>query len=81
MHFRVIFELIWRDYFKFVALKFGDRLFYLSGKFDEAHVRVDFIFSINVHCLYIYIYIYIIYIYIYIHFLWRAKHMFIMILS
>ncbi|XP_071493900.1 cryptochrome DASH-like [Diadema antillarum] len=27
----VIFELIWRDYFKFVALKFGDRLFYLSG--------------------------------------------------
>ncbi|XP_071795884.1 cryptochrome DASH-like [Asterias amurensis] len=27
----VIFELLWRDYFKFVALKFGDRLFYLSG--------------------------------------------------
>ncbi|PIK37388.1 putative cryptochrome DASH-like [Apostichopus japonicus] len=27
----VIFELIWRDYFKFVALKFGDRLFYLHG--------------------------------------------------
>eukprot|EP00057_Strongylocentrotus_purpuratus_P014985 XP_011669459.1 PREDICTED: cryptochrome DASH [Strongylocentrotus purpuratus] len=27
----VIFELIWRDYFKFVALKFGDKMFYLSG--------------------------------------------------
>ncbi|XP_022106989.1 cryptochrome DASH-like [Acanthaster planci] len=27
----VLFELLWRDYFKFVALKFGDRLFYLSG--------------------------------------------------
>ncbi|XP_031561645.1 cryptochrome DASH-like [Actinia tenebrosa] len=27
----VIFELLWRDYFKFVAIKFGDRLFYLSG--------------------------------------------------
>lgn len=27
----VIFELLWRDYFKFVALKFGNRLFYQSG--------------------------------------------------
>ena len=27
----VIFELLWRDYFRFVALKFGNRLFYLSG--------------------------------------------------
>lgn len=27
----VLFELIWRDYFKYVALKFGDRLFYLNG--------------------------------------------------
>ncbi|XP_052769683.1 cryptochrome DASH-like [Mya arenaria] len=27
----VIFELLWRDYFRFVALKYGNRLFYLSG--------------------------------------------------
>ncbi|XP_077992181.1 cryptochrome DASH-like [Glandiceps talaboti] len=31
----VIFELLWRDYFKFVALKFGERLFYLSGLQDK----------------------------------------------
>ena len=27
----VIFELIWRDYFKFVCMKYGDRVFYQSG--------------------------------------------------
>ena len=27
----VLFELIWRDYFKFVCLKFGDRVFHRSG--------------------------------------------------
>ena len=27
----VIFELIWRDYFKFVCQKFGDRVFYKTG--------------------------------------------------
>ena len=27
----LIFELIWRDYFKFVALKYGDRIFWPSG--------------------------------------------------
>lgn len=27
----VIFELLWRDYFKFVSLKYGDSIFYLSG--------------------------------------------------
>ena len=27
----VIFELIWRDYFKFVCWKYGDRVFYPSG--------------------------------------------------
>ena len=27
----VIFELIWRDYFKFVCLKFGDSVFYKGG--------------------------------------------------
>lgn len=27
----LIFELIWRDYFKYISLKHGDRIFYLSG--------------------------------------------------
>lgn len=27
----VIFELLWRDYFKFVNLRYGDSIFYLSG--------------------------------------------------
>lgn len=27
----VIFELLWRDYFKFVSLKYGNSIFYLSG--------------------------------------------------
>ncbi|XP_047475916.1 cryptochrome DASH-like isoform X1 [Penaeus chinensis] len=27
----VIFEMIWRDYFRFVCMKFGDRVFYPSG--------------------------------------------------
>ncbi|XP_045130719.1 cryptochrome DASH-like isoform X1 [Portunus trituberculatus] len=27
----VLFEMIWRDYFKFVCMKFGDRVFYPSG--------------------------------------------------
>ncbi|XP_077591772.1 cryptochrome DASH [Stigmatopora nigra] len=31
----VIFELLWRDYFKFVALKFGNRLFHLKGLQDK----------------------------------------------
>lgn len=34
----VIFELIWRDYFKFVSLKYGDRIFYpygMKGKRQE----------------------------------------------
>jgi len=30
---RVIFELLWRDYFKFVGLKYGDRIFNINGKF------------------------------------------------
>lgn len=28
---RVIFELLWRDYFKFVAVKYGNRLFKVEG--------------------------------------------------
>lgn len=27
----LIFELIWRDYFKYVSLKYGNRIFYLGG--------------------------------------------------
>ena len=27
----VIFELLWRDYFRYVALKYGNRLFHLTG--------------------------------------------------
>ncbi|KAK7504845.1 hypothetical protein BaRGS_00003873 [Batillaria attramentaria] len=27
----VIFELLWRDYFRFVALKYGNRIFFLEG--------------------------------------------------
>lgn len=30
-----IFELIWRDYFKFVGLKYGSRMFLLSGIMDK----------------------------------------------
>ena len=31
----VIFELLWRDYFKFVCKKYGDRVFYLGGIMDK----------------------------------------------
>lgn len=31
----MVFELIWRDYFRFVATKFGDKLFYPGGIRDE----------------------------------------------
>ena len=27
----LLFELLWRDFFRFTAVKYGDRLFYLSG--------------------------------------------------
>ena len=27
----LIFELIWRDYFKYIALKHGDKIFHLDG--------------------------------------------------
>ena len=30
--YRVIFELLWRDYFKFVGVKYGNRLFHLKGQ-------------------------------------------------
>ncbi|XP_053569753.1 cryptochrome DASH [Bombina bombina] len=31
----VIFELLWRDYFRFVALKYGKRIFFLRGLQDK----------------------------------------------
>lgn len=30
---RVLFELLWRDYFKFVGLKYGTRIFHMNGMF------------------------------------------------
>jgi len=35
----VIFEVIWRDYFKFVGLKYGDRIFYRSGIIGDKYVE------------------------------------------
>ncbi len=34
----LIFELIWRDYFKYVSLKFGDRIFHQSGILGKNYV-------------------------------------------
>ncbi|XP_065114187.1 cryptochrome DASH isoform X1 [Paramisgurnus dabryanus] len=31
----VIFELLWRDYFKFVGLKYGNRIFHINGLQDK----------------------------------------------
>lgn len=55
----VIFELLWRDYFRFVSLKFGDKIFYKNGikdvdlglsrdlekfnKWAEGETKLDFI--------------------------------------
>lgn len=36
---RVIFELLWRDYFKFVAVKYGNRLFQVRGKISTSFLR------------------------------------------
>jgi deoxyribodipyrimidine photo-lyase len=35
----LIFELIWRDYFRFVALKYGTRLFKKGGIKQDAHLQ------------------------------------------
>uniref|UniRef100_A0A673MAT7 Cryptochrome DASH n=1 Tax=Sinocyclocheilus rhinocerous TaxID=307959 RepID=A0A673MAT7_9TELE len=32
---RVIFELLWRDYFKFVGIKYGNRVFHMNGLQDK----------------------------------------------
>lgn len=36
---RVIFELLWRDYFKFVAVKYGNKLFQVKGKISTSFLR------------------------------------------
>ena len=33
----LVFELIWRDYFKYVSLKFGNRIFHLKGILDKTY--------------------------------------------
>lgn len=34
----IIFELLWRDFFKFIAMKYGDRLFYGRGLRQEPYI-------------------------------------------
>ena len=36
MGFRVLFELIWRDYFRFLSAKYGNSIFHL-GKYVVSH--------------------------------------------
>ena len=33
----LVFELIWRDYFKYVSLKYGDKIFYLGGILNKEY--------------------------------------------
>ena len=33
----MIFELIWRDYFKYVSLKYGNKIFHLKGILDKTY--------------------------------------------
>lgn len=35
------FELLWRDYFRFVAMKYGNRLFYASGIKNRQQMKVN----------------------------------------
>lgn len=32
-HGRVLFELIWRDYFRFVSIKYGNAIFHIGELF------------------------------------------------
>lgn len=36
---RVIFELLWRDYFRFVAVKYGNKLFQIKGKISTSFLK------------------------------------------
>lgn len=44
LSYRVIFELLWRDYFRFVSVKYGNRIFQVKGKMSSS---VDLIFFIS----------------------------------
>jgi deoxyribodipyrimidine photo-lyase len=35
----LVFELLWRDYFRFVAMRYGDRIFYKTGIKSEAPAK------------------------------------------
>jgi deoxyribodipyrimidine photo-lyase len=37
----ILFELYWRDYFKFISLKFGDKIFNLTGTSERTLPRLD----------------------------------------
>lgn len=40
--YRVLFELIWRDYFRFISIKYGNRLFH-SGNMRIFHVSLCYL--------------------------------------
>ena len=33
----MVFELIWRDYFKYISLKYGDKIFNIGGIFEKSY--------------------------------------------
>jgi hypothetical protein len=37
----LLFELIWRDYFRFISIKFGDKLFKLGGLRDVSAYEME----------------------------------------
>jgi deoxyribodipyrimidine photo-lyase len=34
----LVFELIWRDYFKYISLKYGDKIFNIGGIFEKSYL-------------------------------------------
>lgn len=49
---RVIFELLWRDYFRFVAVKYGTKLFQVNGKISTSIDIVETVeMSVNLNRL------------------------------
>lgn len=50
---RVIFELLWRDYFRFVAVKYGTKLFQANGKISTSIDIVEMVeMSVDLNRLY-----------------------------
>lgn len=43
----VIFELIWRDYFKYISLKYGDKIFEIGGILDKDYQWYNYQKDIN----------------------------------